>query len=345
MAKKATRMEEKTESGDDQAGYQPRPFWSGVVAFGLVSLPVSLFPANRSKGLSLKMVDREGTPLRRRYFCQKDGEVLEREEIVRGYPIDKDNYVIVEDEELEALAPEKTREIDLRRFVPLGDISPVFFERGYFLAPDSGATKAYRLLATSMEDEQRAGIATFVMRDKEYLITIISEQGILRAETLRFHDEIRSPETVGLPELDRAARGQVEKIQTAMKELYSDTLDRALLSDRVTQRVWELIEAKLEAGRDVLKEPDMEPVEEEGKVVDLMQVLKERLQGKAAPRTQAGEKETGQEGSHSRTGTEEEAEFEALNRDQLYQRAREKHINGRSKMSKRELVQALKNTG
>lgn len=340
--KKNVEKEDKAGKNTDAASYQPRPFWSGIVAFGLVSLPVSLFPANRGKAVSLKMVDREGTPLRRQYFCQKEGEVVEKDEIVRGYPIDKDRFVIVEDEELEALAPEKSREIDLRRFVPLEDISPVFFERGYFLAPDSGATKAYRLLVKSMEDEGKAGIATFVMRDKEYLITIIAENGILRAETLRFHDEIRSPDTVGLPALEEPQKDQVQEIREAMEALYSETLDRNLLADREAQRVRERIDAKLSAGQDVLSEPEAEPTEDESNVVDLMEVLKARLQGRPAPEE---DEQTRKTGTHKKAGKKESTDIESLNRDELYDRAREKHINGRSKMSKRELVEALKKTG
>ena len=145
------------------------------------------------------MVDAKGTLLRRQFFCEHDNQPLERDDIVRGYEIEKYHYVVVEDEELEALEPKKSREIDLKRFVPLSSINPIYFERAYFLVPDGDTTKAYRLLAKSMEDEQKAGIATFVMHGKDYLVAIIAEGGILRAETLRFHDELRTPEAIGLP--------------------------------------------------------------------------------------------------------------------------------------------------
>lgn len=112
---------------------------------------------------------------------------------MRGYEVEKDRFILVDDEELVALAPEKSQEIDLKRFVELSEIDPVYFERAYFLAPDRDAVKAYRLLARTMEEAGRAGIATFVMRGKEYLVAIIAEQGFLRAETLRFHDELRIP--------------------------------------------------------------------------------------------------------------------------------------------------------
>lgn len=321
-------MAEKSSSRTDAA--RPRPFWSGVVAFGLVSLPVSLFPANRGKPLSLRMVDAEGTPLRRRYFCEQEERILDREEIVRGYPVDRDEFVLVEDAELQQLAPEKSREIDLRRFVPVEQVDPVFFERGYFLAPDADTTKAYRLLAKSLEEAGRAGIATFVMRDKEYLITLVAENGILRAETLRFHDEIRTPGDIGLPPLEPADAARVRTMRQAMEALSATKLDRALLTDRETQRLRECIDSKLQAGADVVEAPESAPPEETSNVVDLMQVLKERLRCGGAADHRA---------RHDTEGADEA--LASLSRDQLYARAQQRHIPGRSTMSKQELVQAL----
>lgn len=281
MARKK-QVAKKDNKTDDEEQHQPRPFWSGVIAFGLVSLPVSLFPANRGKPVSLSMVDEQGNLLHRRYFCEKENRMLERDDIIRGYPVDKDRFIIVEDEELEALAPEKTREIDLRRFVPLDEINPVFFERGYFLAPDSDATKAYRLLAKSMEEEQRAGVATFVMRDREYLIAIMSERGILRAETLRFHDEIRSPQQVGLPEeLETPDKKLRQKMHRAIEARSRKKFDPELLTEQQVKRLRELVDCKLTEQKDIVEEAPDEEASEDTNVVDLMQVLKERLQGQA----------------------------------------------------------------
>ncbi len=363
MAKKRAKKEEekkeaKSKQDDkdtEEQQHQPRPFWSGVIAFGLVSLPVSLFPANRGRPVSLSMVDDEGNRLRRRYFCEKENRVLERDDIVRGYPVDTDEYLIVEDEELEAMAPDKSREIDLRRFVPLDELNPVFFERGYFLAPDSDATKAYRLLARSMEEEQRAGIATFVMRDREYIIAIMSERGILRAETLRFHDEIRSPEQVGLPEeLDQPDKKLLQQIRQAIKARSSKALDPDLLTEQQVQRLRDLVDRKLASHTDVVEEEA--PEEEAGaggsNVVDLIQVLKERLQGQSDTDNKSGQPQRRPDGKSDGNGDgkrrakkQSRSEPEELNRDELYEQAREKHIAGRSKMSKQELVQALKQAG
>jgi DNA end-binding protein Ku len=258
----------------------PRPFWSGVIAFGLVSVPVSLFPANGGSRLSLRMVDKTGTFLRRQYFCEQEDIALEPDEIARGYEVERDQYVVVEDEELEALAPKKSQEIDLSRFVAVSEINPIHFDRAYFLVPDKGATKAYRLLARSMEEEQRAGIATFVMRGKEYLVSIIAQQGILRAETMRFNDEIRTPQDIGLPEPAEADSKLVKAFQEVIEAHDRKALNRDDLTDVHSEKLREYAEAKYRSGRDVIAPASDETDEgEESNVVDLMKVLEQRLRG------------------------------------------------------------------
>jgi DNA end-binding protein Ku len=256
----------------------PRPFWSGIIAFGLVSIPVSLFPANGGSGLSLRMVDQNGTFLRRQYFCEREKIALEPDEIVRGYEVDTDQYVVVEDDELEALAPKKSQEIDLSRFVALDEINPVHFDRAYFLVPDKGATKAYRLLARSMEEEQRAGIATFVMRGKEYLIAIFSDNGILRAETMRFADELRSPSDVGLPKKKAAPKATVQKFEKIIANKSKKQFSPNKLADKQTDSLLKLVKKKQSKRGNVVKVED--EMETDHKVIDLVQVLKKSLGGK-----------------------------------------------------------------
>jgi DNA end-binding protein Ku len=259
----------------------PRPFWSGILAFGLVSIPVSLFPAHGTSRASLRMVDGDGTPLRRQYVCEQEDVTLEPDDLVRGYEFDKNQYVIVEDQEIEALEPEKSQEIDLSRFVALAEVNPVYFERAYFLVPDKGATKAYRLLAKSMEDQQRAGIATFVMRGKEYLVAIVAERGILRAETMRFSDELRAPADIGLPEPAKPAAKLVAAFRRIIEDNTREALDRDDLTDTYSQKLRDYAEKKYRSGRDVVAAPTDETADddEQAKVVDLMQVIKQRLQG------------------------------------------------------------------
>jgi DNA end-binding protein Ku len=227
------------------------------------------------------MVDEDGTPLARRYVCPAEDRVVERDELVRGYEVEEDRYVILTQEELEALEPEKTREIDLRRFVPVEELDPAFFQRAYVLTPADGSTKAYRLLAETMEERGRAGIATVVMRTKEYLVAIVARDGILRAETMRFHDELRSPEDVGLPDPGHAPEERVATLVAAMEEAAADEVEREELEDPGRRELEALVARKLEAGEGV-KEPsgvaDEEAEEdEESDVVDLMAVLRRSL--------------------------------------------------------------------
>ena len=243
-----------------------------------MSVPVSLFPAARAGRTSLRMLGPDGQPLARRYYAEKTGKDLDADEVVRGYEVAKDKYVVVTDEELERLQPEKTRDINLTQFVPADSIPPLYFERGYFLTPAAGSTKAYKLLAETMEQNELAGIATFVMRGKEYLVAIFSEKGILRAETMRFPDEIRSPEDVGLPKKKAAPAASVRKfeklIATKSKKQFSPTK----LADKQTEDLLKLVKKKEKQRGNVVRVE----TEDEGdhKVIDLVQVLKKSLGGK-----------------------------------------------------------------
>lgn len=320
---------------DGEARRGPRGFWSGTISFGLVSLPVSLFVASRRGGAPLRMVDEDGTPLSRRYFCSREERMLDADDIVRGYEVEKDRYVIVEDDELESLAPEKSREIDLQRFVDVSAIDPAYFERAYFLVPGQGGARPYRLLARAMEDAGRAGIATFVMRGKEYLVAIVSDSGILRAEILRFHDELRSPSDVGLGEISDAAKARVDEMRKSMRKLEAEELDEGDLEDSYVERLETLVQRKLKAGEDVVSAPeDTESSEpESAEIIDLMQVLKERMQ----------EDEEGD--GRSRRGPAAAGKLENRSKAELYERAKSLDIAGRSSMSKEELIAAIRDAG
>jgi DNA end-binding protein Ku len=249
-------------------------FWSGAITFGLVSIQVDLYSAHRPKQASLRMVDRYGTVLHRRYFCPQDHKPIEADEIVRGYEVEEGRYILVSDEELEALEPEKSREIDLRSFVDVAELDPVSFQHAYFLVPAGAVNKAYRLLAEIMERSGKAGIATFVMREREHLVAIIAESGILRAETLRFADEIRAPQAVGLPPLEKAPAEKVRQLQQEIKKLLHSEFEQKLLSDSHAHRLIELAQRKLKAGEDVGKKP----AEAEGaEIIDLMEIIKTRF--------------------------------------------------------------------
>lgn len=264
---------------DDQENGGARPFWSGTITFGLVSVPVNLFPATRSARTSLRMLGPDGEPLARRYYSQKTEKDLDADEVVRGYEIDKDKFVVVTDEELERLAPEKTRDIDLKLFVDENSIPPIHFDRGYYLTPAANSEKAYRLLAESMAKEGLAGIATFVMRGKEYLVAIFSDHGILRAETMRFADELRSPAEVGLPDKPKIPKATVKRFEKLIASRSKKQMTKSRLEDEQTERLLKLVKKKSAQRKNVIEVETDEP--QEGKVIDLVQVLKRSLAGKS----------------------------------------------------------------
>jgi len=225
------------------------------------------------------MLGPDGQPLTRKYYAEKSGKDLDADEVVRGYEIDKDKFVIVTDEELERLAPDKTRDIDLKQFVPADSIPPLYFERGYFLTPAAGSQKAYKLLAETMDKNQLAGIATFVMRGKEYLVAIFSDKGVLRAETMRFADELRSPADIGLPKKkDAPSKATVHKFEKLITTRSKKQFSPSKLEDKQTDSLLKLVKKKQANRANVVK------VEEEAdtdhKVVDLVKILKQSLGGK-----------------------------------------------------------------
>lgn len=265
-----------------------RSFWTGTITFGLVTVPVALYSATRPRGVALKMIGPDEAPVRRRYVCSKDGKVLDADEIVRGYEVEKGKYVVVTDDELEAIEPRKSREIDLRVFVDIDDIDPMYFERAYFLVPSGGTNKAYRLLAEVMEKKKQAGVATFVMRAKEYLVAIIAENGILRAETLRFADEVRKPEDIGLPKVVKPAAADVKKFETQISR-HAKKMNLNELLDDYTERLEKLVAAKEKKKEDIVRAPEEPRADDEeggGEVVDLLAVLSRSLGG-SAPRRPA----------------------------------------------------------
>jgi DNA end-binding protein Ku len=262
----------------------PRAFWSGTITFGLVSVPIDLYPAVRARRASLRMLGPQDRLLQRRYYCSVDQEPLTNDEIVRGYEWPDGSVTIVTDEELDALAPRKSRDIELQRFVSRDEIPPKLLERPYVLAPAGDSTKAYRLLAHTMEQSGRAGVATFVMRGKEYLAAIFAEGGLLRAATMRFNDELRTPASIGLP---RAPKTDAEdrSIELALSKLRADDLDRDALQDDYTDALLALAEKKRADNRDVVEidERVAEDEAESGDVIDIMSVLKERMGAARAP--------------------------------------------------------------
>jgi DNA end-binding protein Ku len=280
------------------------------------------------------MIDRSGTPLSRRYICPRENRPVGEDEIVRGYEIEKEEYVAVTDEELEKLEPKKSREIELSRFVNISGIERLYFERAYYLVPEGTSSKAYRLLAQTMERKGRAGIATFVMRGKEHVVAIIAEKGILRAETLRFSNEIRSVEDVGLPEIEKAPDRIVGLFSEEIEKRTAEKLDPEFLADRYAERRLALVRRRVESAEGVVKEKISGEEPKGAEIIDLMEVLKQGLEES---------KKTGPLKDKKKTAAriKETARLYRKSKTELYEKAQELDIPGRSKMSKEELARAI----
>lgn len=250
--------------------------WSGTISFGLVSIPVYLHAAHRSGGVHARMLDRDGTPLKRRFYCEIDGVAVDRDEIARGIEGLDGQSIVVSDDELEALSPRKSRDIDLRLFTKIEHISTLHYERSYFLLPGGESSKAYRLLGIALHKLGVAGIATFVMREKEYLVAIVADSGMLRADSLRFADEVRAPPDAGL---SSTAAGSAQRIAELSKAIEGRTAKRVLpemLGDAFADRVRAALRSKIKRRKDVIEITQGE-AEPDSDGPDLLEILRNSL--------------------------------------------------------------------
>jgi len=282
----------------------PRSIWRGAISFGLVNVPVKLYSAVSKKTVRFNQLhDEDGERIQQKRVCSKDGEEVPYEHIVKGYEISPDRYVVITPEELEALDPKKTRTIDIEDFVDLDQIDPLFFEHPYYLAPDTGASKAYKLLLTALEQTNKVAIARVVIRSKEYLTAIRPAGGVLTMETMLFADEIvPSDQLDELPDEDvRATEREVEMARQLIESLASD-FEPTKYRDEYRERVLDLIERKAEGQEIVVQTAPEEPA----KVPDLMAALeaslaeaKQRKPGERAPGAAAAKKD----GAAKKNGT------------------------------------------
>ena len=261
----------------------PRPIWSGTISFGLVSVPVRMFTATESKELRFHFVDkRDMTPIAYEKVRSDDREPVPAEEIVRAFEIDKGRYVEIGDDDLDRLDIELTHSIDIYDFVSLDEIDPLYFRKAYYLLPQQGGEKPYRLLARALEETGKVGIAKVVIRNKQHLAALRPWNGVLVLETMYYADEVRQPE-----QADGKVRLQKPEVEMAksLVENLSESFDPEKYDDTYRKELLDLLRAK--AKGKALPEPEPE---EEGEVVDLMSALREsveRTQKKSRSRSRA----------------------------------------------------------
>ncbi|MDQ4049421.1 MAG: Ku protein [Actinomycetota bacterium] len=268
-----------------------RSIWSGAISFGLVNIPVKLYSAVRKKTVRFHQLDSaDNTRIQQKRVNPNTGEEVPYEQLVKGYELSPDRYVVVRPEELESVEPKKTRTIDIEDFVELEQIDPIYYEHPYYLAPAEGAAKAYALLLQAMKESGKVGIARVVIRSKEQLVAIRPQNDLLLMETLLFGDEVVPPDE--LAELDAA--GEVEagerevKMAEQLIESLSSDFDPGRYRDTYRQRVLELIERKAEGHEVAVQAAPEAPAE----VPDLMAALEASI---ASAKRQGGGSKDGAE--------------------------------------------------
>jgi DNA end-binding protein Ku len=252
--------------------HMPRAIWSGTISFGLVSVPVKMYSAIDSKELKFHFLHKDDlTPIGYDKVRKDTGEHVDADEIVRGFEIEKGRFVPLEDEDLDRLDIELTHSIDICDFVSLEEIDPIYFRKAYYLVPQEGAEKPYRLLVKALDETGKVGIAKVVIRNKEHLAALRPYEGVLLLETMYYPDEIRQAEKVD-------GRGQLPKAEVEMAkslvENLSDSFKPEKYDDRYRKELLSLIRAKAK-GR---KLPEAEADDDEGEVVDLMAALRESVE-------------------------------------------------------------------
>ena len=247
-----------------------RSLWSGTISFGLVSVPVRMVGATRSKELRFHFLDKHDLqPIAYDKVRRDTGKHVDDDDIVRGFEVEKGRFVPLEDEDLDRLDIELTKTIDICDFVDLDEIDPIYFRKAYYLEPQEGAETPYRLLVRALEETGKVAIAKVVIRNKQHLAALRPWNGVLVLETMYYADEVVKPESVGSK--TKLRKAEVEMAKSLVENL-SAKFDPEKYDDTYRKELLQLLRAK-EAGKP-LPEPDEEP---EGEVVDLMAALRESV--------------------------------------------------------------------
>lgn len=247
----------------------PRAMWKGAISFGLVTIPVSVYPATEEKTLRFNQLhDDDGGRIRMKRTCSIDGEEVGYEHIVKGYEYEKDRYVILTDEDFEAIPVESSRAIDIQQFVELEEIDPMQYKKSYYLVPEETGAKAYALLREALNRSGKVGIAKVSFRDKEHLAALRFRDEAFVLETMYWPDEIREADFGGVDVSAKVRPNELEMAQTLIDNLTADW-DPAEFKDDYREALLRIVEAKING-----EEIEIVEAEPAAKVVDLMEALK-----------------------------------------------------------------------
>src|SRR3954465_7134082 len=240
-----------------------RAIWSGSISFGLLNVPVKLYSAVSKQTVRFRELrEGDGSRVKHKRVAESDGKEVPYEKIVKGYEYAPDQYVVLSRDELSELDPKRTRAIEIQDFVDLDDIDPIYFEQPYYLGPDKGAARAYALLVQAMKDSRKVAIARFVLRNKEHLAAIRPMGDVLTLTTMRFHDEVTSPEDLDGEVFQEAASQEPDDRELEMAKQLIQSLagdfDPDKYRDEYREELLDLLERKAE-GKEVVTAPTEEP--------------------------------------------------------------------------------------
>ncbi|MBK9030510.1 MAG: Ku protein [Myxococcales bacterium] len=259
-----------------------RAIGTATISFGLVSIPIKLYTTSESgSDVSFNMLHGAcGSRLKQQYICTKDGEVVERDQMVKGYEFTKGQYVVLTGDEIKALDAVATNAIDLTEFVPASTVDPLLFEKSYYLGPDKGGERAYRLINEAMVESGLIGIATYSARGKQYVVAMRPFANGLIMHQLRYADEVKDWAEVPMPDLPEVKANELALARQIISQITVAKFDNRKYKDEVKGRVLELIQGKID-GQEITAAPEAP----QGKIIDLMEALKASLgmQGAAAP--------------------------------------------------------------
>ena len=262
-----------------QNSHMARAISTGTISFGLVSIPVKLYSATQSAaGVTFNLLHGKcGSRLKQQYVCPVDNEVVSRDEMVKGYEFAKDQYVTFTPDELKSLEEKATQSIEIAQFVPRESIDPLYYEKAYYLGPEKGGEKAYRLLATVMREANRAAVARYAARGKQYIVMLRvsgdAQGGVgIIMQTLLYADEVRPFSEVPIPDAE-VRESEVKLARQLVDQIGAETFNPADYEDDVRKRIQADIERKI-AGKEIASAPTPP---EGGRVIDLMEALKASL--------------------------------------------------------------------
>ncbi len=265
----------------------PRAIWTGAISFGLVSVPVKLYAAVSAKGVHFHQLHAaDGVRIQQKRICPADGEEVAYSDIVKGYEISPDRYVVIEPEELASLQPKRARTIEIEDFVALAEIDPIYFDHPYYLVPDERGVKPYRLLLEAMRDTERVALGRLVLRAKEHLVAIRATPDVLTLETMVFADEIVSPDRFAELDGDVETSDREVAIAKQLIESLSGPFEPERYHDEYREQVLALIDRKA-SGEEIVLQP--QAAEEKMDGADLMSALQASLE-EVKKRTGAGPK-------------------------------------------------------